>query len=203
MPSHHASPTKLPSSPLSSIFQTSPKPFIGRTKALSSDHLRLSAEMRFHQTSPLKSLDGSSSSSSSSKEIGLEMAAVVPKTPLRQHHKHSCSEAQKQLDLLRREFILNTSRLVMTTTPSSSGGMATGPPSVVTTYPYPYPVSPRLLPLHSPGPVTPLMLESDGDYLVPDARIPEHDLLGEKGQKQLMERLMREETKLRESRGGS
>ncbi|KAI9792675.1 MAG: hypothetical protein M1816_001774 [Peltula sp. TS41687] len=205
MPSHHASPTKLPSSPLSCIFQPSPKPFIGRAKALSSDHLRLSTEMRFHQSSPLKSLDGSSSATPKERR-GLEMAAttMVPKTPPRPHHKHSYSEAQRQLDLLRREFVLNTSRLKMSTTTPSLSSMAST--VVVTSYHQSqYPVSPRLLPMRSPGPVTPLILEADegSGYFVPDSRIPEYDLLGEMGQTQLKERLLREETKLRESRGSS
>jgi hypothetical protein len=55
------------------------------------------------------------------------------------------------------------------------------------------PVSPRLLPLGSPGPVTPLMLEEEGGYLVAGANNP-NPLLGESGQRDLVERLLREES---------
>lgn len=61
------------------------------------------------------------------------------------------TEAQRQLLAFQREFVRNTSRA----TRAAPVGAAS-------------PGSPRLIPLGSPGPVTPLQLEDDapgGDYL--------------------------------------
>ena len=53
------------------------------------------------------------------------------------------------------------------------------------------PVSPRLQPLGSPGPVTPLELEGEEEYLLAGARSAAHD----KTPQELMEQLVREETR--------
>jgi hypothetical protein len=84
------------------------------------------------------------------------------------------SDAQLQLHQYQRELIANATR------GKTSSGCAR-------------PVSPRLLPLGSPGPVTPLMLEEEGGYLVAGAS-NQNSVLGESGQKDLVERLIREES---------
>ncbi|KAI9784596.1 MAG: hypothetical protein M1839_001818 [Geoglossum umbratile] len=84
------------------------------------------------------------------------------------------SDAQLQLHQYQRELIANATR----------GKTSLG---------YARPVSPRLLPLGSPGPVTPLMLEEEGGYLVAGAS-NQNSVLGESGQKDLVERLIREES---------
>ena len=54
------------------------------------------------------------------------------------------------------------------------------------------PISPRLEPLGSPGPVTPLELEGDGGYMLAGAR----NAAGEKGH-DLVDTLIREEARRR------
>ncbi|KAI9767802.1 MAG: hypothetical protein M1840_005483 [Geoglossum simile] len=84
------------------------------------------------------------------------------------------SDAQLQLHQYQRELIANATR------GKTSSSCAR-------------PVSPRLLPLGSPGPVTPLVLEEEGGYLVAGAS-NQNSVLGESGQKDLVERLIREES---------
>ena len=60
------------------------------------------------------------------------------------------------------------------------------------------PTSPRLEPLGSPGPVTPLELEGDGGYLMAGSRYAEE---GEKGRQELVEKLIREEAGRRRGDG--
>lgn len=62
---------------------------------------------------------------------------------------------------------------------------------------YVKPMSPRLVPMGSPGPVTPLLLEEEGGYLVAGAGTQEGTLLGEGGQRELVERLIRAESQHR------
>ncbi|KAH0545151.1 hypothetical protein FGG08_000763 [Glutinoglossum americanum] len=84
------------------------------------------------------------------------------------------SDAQLQLLQYQRELIANATR------GKTSASCAR-------------PVSPRLIPLGSPGPVTPLMLEEEGGYLVAGAS-NQSSVLGESGQKDLVERLIQEES---------
>ncbi|KAI9866080.1 MAG: hypothetical protein M1813_001641 [Trichoglossum hirsutum] len=85
------------------------------------------------------------------------------------------SDAQLQLHQYQRELIANATR-----GKTSSAGCAR-------------PVSPRLIPLGSPGPVTPLMLEEEGGYLAAGVS-NQNSVLGEAGQKDLVERLIQEES---------
>ncbi len=59
---------------------------------------------------------------------------------------------------------------------------------------YVKPMSPRLVPIGSPGPVTPLLLEEEGGYLVAGAGTQEGTLVGEEGQRELVERLIKAES---------
>ena len=196
-PSH--SPLRLSSSALSVMLRSSSSHHLsGRTKARSSDHLaRLPADLRF-QSSHLTPLDERSVASTADRSTDPTSPSFHNNhntSPRQRHGPRLTTDAQRQLDAIRREFILNTSR-IMAATPSIH---------------YARPDSPQLLPLGSPGPVTPLMLEQDynnDEYFlttttnntVPSER--DDDVFGEKGQKQLMDGLLREESRQRVLRGG-
>jgi len=60
------------------------------------------------------------------------------------------------------------------------------------------PVSPRLAPLGSPGPVTPLELEGEEGYLFAGARTSGKDASG--SSEELIDRLIREEARRRQHR---
>lgn len=88
-------------------------------------------------------------------------------------HQRLYSDAQKQLFFNQREML---SGAVHGTSPSQAGK----------------PTSPRLRPLGSPGPVTPLELEADDGYLLAGARSAINESTSSE---QLVERLIREETR--------
>lgn len=88
-------------------------------------------------------------------------------------HQRIYSDAQKQLFFNQREMLSAAAR---GTSPSQAGK----------------PRSPRLQPLGSPGPVTPLELEEDGGYLLAGARPTSSDTTSSE---QLVERLIREESR--------
>lgn len=104
------------------------------------------------------------------------------------------SDAQRQLLAIQREFMRNAARM---TRPTSIGSLSPG--------------SPRLIPLGSPGPVTPLTLEEEdgADYLSATGRstsattavtTPESDVLANYGQENVMEHLMKLEGRRQEER---
>lgn len=96
-------------------------------------------------------------------------------SPKGQTHPRHYSDAQTALQHYQREIIASATRTRNVTT--------------AITY---KPLSPRLLPLGSPGPVTPLKLEEDGGYLMTGANKPSV-ALDEGGQRELVEKLIEEE----------
>ncbi|KAF2140635.1 uncharacterized protein K452DRAFT_230126 [Aplosporella prunicola CBS 121167] len=99
-----------------------------------------------------------------------------PPSPYAQQRQYS--EAQRQLYLYQRELLATAARNMHA---SSTGGATVRP------------VSPRLNPLGSPGPVTPLELEGQGDYLVAGARSAAALAAG--SQSDLVEKLIQDEVK--------
>ncbi|KAL2357167.1 hypothetical protein BJ546DRAFT_432258 [Cryomyces antarcticus] len=85
-----------------------------------------------------------------------------PHSPRSQQHLYS--EAQQQLYMHQREVMANAGRGIR-------------------------PVSPRLAPLGSPGPVTPLMLEEQSDYMVAGAQSS-----AVSAQEELVQKLMEDES---------
>ncbi|KAI4190021.1 MAG: hypothetical protein LQ346_004997 [Caloplaca aetnensis] len=71
--------------------------------------------------------------------------------PINSAHGRQVSDAQKKLHKYQRELVINATR--------TFGGSTTKSP-------LPRPTSPRLNPLGSPGPVTPLRLEGESDYFL-------------------------------------
>ncbi|KAI9858462.1 MAG: hypothetical protein M1824_004329 [Vezdaea acicularis] len=90
------------------------------------------------------------------------------------------SDVQLQLHLHQRELISSATRSSADTTSTGSAN----------------PVSPRLCPLGSPGPVTPIVLDERGGYLVAGAAAEDRKKLTQTpdGEQALVERLIREET---------
>ncbi|KAL8720554.1 MAG: hypothetical protein Q9225_002600 [Loekoesia sp. 1 TL-2023] len=71
--------------------------------------------------------------------------------PVSSSHGRQISDAQKKLQRYQRDIVINATRSAVRSTLKS---------------PLPRPSSPRLNPLGSPGPVTPLMLEGQSDYFL-------------------------------------
>ncbi|KAL0253025.1 hypothetical protein SLS55_010475 [Diplodia seriata] len=112
--------------------------------ASGSSNLRLPSLPRFHPAN----FPSSSSSSAATTPNTNPNSPQPPPSPRSQQKQYS--EAQRQLYVYQRELIANATR-----------NMATGSK----------PASPRLNPLGSPGPVTPLELEGQGgDYLTAGAK---------------------------------
>ncbi|KAK8173532.1 hypothetical protein IWX90DRAFT_144335 [Phyllosticta citrichinensis] len=132
----------------------------------SKNHLKLPSLPRFHPANfPSQSPSQSSSSYSSS--------ASPPPPPSPRSQQKQYSEAQRQLYFYQRDLVANA--------------VARNP------LPGNRPMSPRLNPLGSPGPVTPLELEgSNGDYLLAGASTPS---ASDAACNELVEKLMLEEAK--------
>ncbi|OJD33226.1 uncharacterized protein BKCO1_3200011 [Diplodia corticola] len=114
-----------------------------RQPSSGSSNLRLPSLPRFHPAN-----FPSSSSSAATTPSTNPNSPQPPPSPRSQQKQYS--EAQQQLYMYQRELIANATR-----------NMATGSK----------PASPRLNPLGSPGPVTPLELEGQGgDYLTAGAK---------------------------------
>lgn len=185
MPSPRTSPALRPTSPLSpryesprfdslNTLQSSPRSTHSRagnnTRIAHTNSLKLPSLPRFH---PANFPSGHSSYQSTPDGNASPQPPVSP----RAHHR-MYSDAQKQLLMYQRGSIAVARA-------SSPGGEGK-------------PVSPRLAPLGSPGPVTPLELERDGGYLMAGAH---------QGGKvdgsadELVDRMIREESR-RTSRSG-
>lgn len=167
MPSPRSSPSIRPASPLSPRFETSRYDMLlqppnarsiqrGNVRAGRSGNtsLRLPALPRFHPA------NFPSSHSSSQTTPDDEGAARVPLSP--RTHQRMFSQAQKQLLIYQREAVA----MARVTSPLGEK-----------------PLSPRLVPLGSPGPVTPLELEAETEYLTAGMKnvsvtgVPSKDLI--------------------------
>ncbi|KAK0659605.1 hypothetical protein DIS24_g3829 [Lasiodiplodia hormozganensis] len=136
-----------------------------RQPSASSSNLRLPSLPRFHPA------NFPSSNSSAANTPGTNPNSPQPPPSPRSQHKQY-SEAQRQLYIYQRELLANATR-----------NMATGTK----------PASPRLNPLGSPGPVTPLELEGQGgDYLTAGAKASSG--LNE-SRNDLVEKLLQEEAR--------
>ena len=172
MRSEQSSPLYTPSSPLSPCLKPAMAPLSPRSTARRSskntNSLRLANLGRISQTAqPNTSL------------ISEEMSKqAVQKSASKHHHSHSRqhSEAQMALHNFQRELIASATRSSRT---------------VSTTVSY-KPLSPRLLPLGSPGPVTPLLLEEEGGYLGAGA-FGRGNGLDERGEREFVDRLKQEQ----------
>lgn len=129
--------------------------------------LKLPALPRYH---PANFPSGHSSvqTTPDTTSLGSPQAPLSPRA-----HQRVVSDAQKHLLAYQREMISRA---------QSPGGIDK-------------PMSPRLEPLGSPGPVTPLELEGDGGYLVAGARHSGSD--EDKGREELVDQLIREEARRR------
>ncbi|KAI9845008.1 MAG: hypothetical protein M1837_005152 [Sclerophora amabilis] len=182
-PSMHPpkSPSGGPTSPLSRPVDSSMLPPSARTQPRDRAALKLADLPRFH---PAKFQLSSNPNSASSTPAGPSNSQ--PPTPQRQHNRRS-SDAQRQLQNYQRELVASATRVGR----NSSSSIRR-------------PVSPRLNPLGSPGPVTPLALEKeDGGYLTAGMSPNGRKSLGEGGgterHAELVERLIEEQARLRQS----
>ncbi|KAI9761256.1 MAG: hypothetical protein M4579_001176 [Chaenotheca gracillima] len=179
------SPQTQTSSPASALSKTSdttmlppPSP---RSKARDSGSLKLGNLPRFH---PAKFQSSSTQSSTASTPTSAANSHLT--TPQHQHNRRF-SDASRQLQNYQRELVANATRAARNVSTSS----------------FHEPDSPRLNPLGSPGPVTPLALESgDGEYLAagltPKGRSALRDGRAGEAQADLVERLIEEEARLRD-----
>ncbi|EKG20813.1 hypothetical protein MPH_01874 [Macrophomina phaseolina MS6] len=137
----------------------------GRQQSTGSSNLKLPSLPRFHPAN-----FPSPNSSTANTPNTNPNSPQPPPSPRSQQKQYS--EAQRQLYIYQRELLANATR-----------NMATGTK----------PVSPRLNPLGSPGPVTPLELEGQqGDYLTAGAR--SSGTLSD-SRSDLVEKLLQEEAK--------
>ncbi|KAK7541580.1 hypothetical protein IWX49DRAFT_506954 [Phyllosticta citricarpa] len=132
----------------------------------SKNHLKLPNLPRFHPAN-----FPSQSSSQSSSPYSSSASPPPPPSPRSQHKQYS--EAQRHLYFYQRDLVANA--------------VARNP------LPGNRPVSPRLNPLGSPGPVTPLELEGPtGDYLLAGASTPS---ASDAACNELVEKLIQEEAR--------
>lgn len=178
MPSPRTSPAMRPTSPLSprqtahfDSLQAPPPQRAMHSRTNSSNQrrpptssLKLPSLPRFHPAN-----FPSANSSTQNTPDGRE-SPQPPVSP--RAHQRLYSDAQKQLYFNQREILSAAIR-----SPSSTGK----------------PTSPRLQPLGSPGPVTPLELEGEEGYLLAGARSSAAS--GPTAPEELVERLIREETR--------
>ena len=186
MPSPRSSPALRPQSPLSPRFEAqghrfetlqppSPRAMHNRATANSqrranTTSLKLPSLPRYHPANFPSSHSSSVQTTPDATSLGSPQAPLSPRA-----HQRVVSDAQKHLLAYQREMISRA---------QTPGGLDK-------------PLSPKLEPLGSPGPVTPLELEGDGGYLVAGAR---HGGDEQKGREELVEKLIREEA--RRQRGG-
>jgi hypothetical protein len=178
MPSPRTSPALRPSSPLSTGYKTahfdtlqppSPRATHSRPNTTSwrahRGSLKLPGLPRYHPANY-----ASSYSSLQNTPDGQSSSPQPPTSP--RAYQKLYSDAQKQLFSHQRGMVS-----------AAQGGFSAGQDR---------PMSPRLAPLGSPGPVTPLALEHDEGYLLAGARNAGHDA----SQPQLLvDSLIREETR--------
>ncbi|KAI9697821.1 MAG: hypothetical protein M1836_004497 [Candelina mexicana] len=164
------------SSPLSPTMSNSALPPTPRLKPQNTTRkLKLSNLPRYHPANYQNSSAISTYAHSSTVN-----SSYPPTSPRQQHHRHF-PDSQKQLHYYHREMMNSATRAI-------KGSAAVN---------YAKPMSPRLVPLGSPGPVTPLLLEEEGGYLTAGAGRQERTLLDKEGQKELVERLTRAESQRR------
>lgn len=176
MPSPRSSPGLRPSSPLSPRYEQSrldsmlqppsPRSIQSRTKVSGrrsgNTPLRLPALPRFH---PANFPSAHSSYQTTPDDIDVANGPLSPRAHLKLY-----SEAQKQLLLYHRD--------------SLAAARSTSPMQEK-------PSSPRLVPLGSPGPVTPLELSADEEYLIAGLKntglstVPRKDIVDTLIQKEL------------------
>ncbi|KAI9701375.1 MAG: hypothetical protein M1820_006466 [Bogoriella megaspora] len=139
-----------------------------------STSLRLPSLPRFHPANFPSSQHVSAGSTPSTGVNGLQ----PPVSPRQNHRQYS--DVQKQLYAYQKDIIATAMRTSQATTPN---GLSNKPDS------------PRLEPLGSPGPVTPLMLEEQAGYLVAGVRAPDGQ---EAPQDEVVESFIRAEARRRE-----
>ncbi|KAL8796661.1 MAG: hypothetical protein Q9195_001051 [Heterodermia aff. obscurata] len=126
-----------PKSPLSPSMPLAPFSPRGQDPAPHPTTLRLSSLPRFHPAAY--------------ESASLENGAHTPRKSRPSGHGRQYSDAKQQIHRYQRDIVANATRAArLTLSPK-----ATASPS-----------SPRLQPIGSPGPVTPLALESEVDYLM-------------------------------------
>ncbi|KAG9738889.1 hypothetical protein KCU59_g8742, partial [Aureobasidium melanogenum] len=176
MPSPRGSPALRPSSPLSPRFETtpryelqppSPRGLHPRSAATSSqmrhrnaataNTLKLPGLPRFH---PANFPSSQSSSIANTPGTGPTSPSNPPVSPKAQQRLYS--EAQKQLYLYQREILAAQAAV------TAAANAGSGRPQSAR---FEKPLSPRLAPLGSPGPVTPLELEGQDGYLLAGAHV--------------------------------
>ncbi|THV93988.1 hypothetical protein D6D03_02818 [Aureobasidium pullulans] len=177
MPSPRASPALRPSSPLSPRFEPtpryelqppSPRGLHPRSAATGSqmrhrnssnaNALKLPGLPRFHPANFPSSQSSSVANTPGTASNSGHPSPNPPVSPKAQQRLYS--EAQKQLYLYHRETVAAQAAVAAAASASS------GRPQSVR---YEKPLSPRLAPLGSPGPVTPLELEGQDGYLLAGA----------------------------------
>jgi len=179
MPSPRSSPSMRPTSPLSPGYKNShfdslqppqQRPMHSRTNSnqrrAPTQSLKLPSLPRFHPA------NFSNHSSVQSTPDGQQNSPPPPVSP--RSYQRMYSAAQKQLYFNQREMLLSAAGTA--SSPSREGK----------------PNSPRLHPMGSPGPVTPLELERDEGYLLAGTR---SSLKESTAPEELVERLIREETR--------
>lgn len=159
MPSPRSSPAIRPQSPLSPRYESSsqrfeplqppsPRNMNSRTgnsqRRANTNTLKLPALPRFHPANFQST--NSSTVNTPDSNVGSPQPPASPRT-----HQRVISDAQKQLLYYQREMISVAHR---SSTPTQMDN----------------PASPRLAPMGSPGPVTPLELEAEDEYLSAGAR---------------------------------
>lgn len=183
MPSPRASPALRPSSPLTPRFDSGPRYEALQLPSPRALHPRSAAaatSQRRHNTGSLQlpslprfhpaNFPSQHSSAATTPAAGLN-SPQPPASPIAQQKLYS--DVQKQLYLYQRETI------------AANGGKSTVREK---------PLSPRLAPLGSPGPVTPLELEGQEGYLLAGAHAAaRHDMSSRSGE--LMEKLIEEEVR--------
>lgn len=198
MPSPRSSPAMRPSSPLSipthgrpsagnvnlggmhfdSLQPPAPRQMHARTagnsqRRANNASLKLPSLPRFH---PANFPSANSSLQATPDDVVSPQGPVSPRA-----HQRMLSDAQKQLYAYQREVL--------------SAARASSPA------PGNQPISPKLAPLGSPGPVTPFELEGEDGYLVAGARSSGADVTATS--EELVQRLIREETQRAQSRSQS
>ncbi|KAM3084610.1 hypothetical protein ACMFMG_001286 [Clarireedia jacksonii] len=112
--------------------------------------------------------------------------------PTNPHHQRRTSDIKRKLQKYQRDMI-EQARL-------AAGSSSSGVPSISSTKP----ISPRLLPLGSPGPITPFELEESAGYLIAGQRGSRGGLLGDGTREQeAVERMIRAEEERRRREGQS
>jgi hypothetical protein len=138
-----------------------------RSRAGAPKPMRLQGLPKFHPAN-YQNVSASSSQNTSSSSTPQSMGANVGMTPVPSNRGYS--DAQRALHLYQREVISR----------SQSGTITSSKP-----------ISPRLDPLGSPGPVTPLMLEEQGGYMIAGMRQGGVGSPGGIQEQEIIERLIR------------